>query len=70
LAEPGTIVGLAGDDAELNIGWAKTKVNLELSILARLAEYGLETEGPDDPLSFAPIYVARSQAEEKAEGDE
>jgi hypothetical protein len=35
-------------------------------VLARLAEAGLDSGGPDDPLTFTPLYVARSQAEEKS----
>jgi len=45
--------------------WDGIKVDLDLSKLAALATAKLDAEGPDDPITFTPIYVSRSQAEEK-----
>ncbi len=54
---------------EINPGfpWGGMHVELDLTRLASLAELQLTAEGPDDPITFTPIYVSRSQAEEKLE---
>jgi tRNA threonylcarbamoyladenosine biosynthesis protein TsaB len=43
------------------------KTELPLLLLAQLAEAEFSDNGSDDPLTFTPLYVARSQAEEKAD---
>lgn len=66
--EPDGAILFSGDPTEPELPWPKVKVNLPLADLAELARIAFESEGPDDPLNYSPLYVARSQAEEKAEG--
>jgi len=67
----GEKIKAAGIQVENDISglpWSFSKVELSLALLAKLAETGFNAEGTDDPITFTPIYVSRSQAEEKMDG--
>ena len=64
--EPDIAAFAEGFMDDIEIPWSVKGIKLPLSTLAVLAEYGLNSGGPDDPLMFTPFYVGRSQAEEKA----
>lgn len=55
----------SGDDDPPDIPWPVSRVDLSLALLANLAEQKFEVERTDDPITFTPIYISRSQAEEK-----
>ncbi len=59
-------VGFKRESSSPVFPWNIHRTELPVAVLARLAEAGLASEGPDDPLTFTPMYVARSQAEEKS----
>jgi tRNA threonylcarbamoyl adenosine modification protein YeaZ len=55
------------DGAMPELPWALSRVEMPLTVLAGMAERAYSIDGSDDPLAFNPIYIGRSQAEEKAD---
>jgi len=64
--EPKVAAFAEGFIDDVVLPWSTKGVALPLCVLAELAEYGFKSTGPDDPLTFTPLYIGRSQAEEKA----
>ena len=67
--EPEAVVLFNGDPSRPELPWPGNITDLPLSILAKLAETSFKAEGSDDPMTYTPLYVASSQAEEKLRGN-